>query len=293
MGDSKKTKKQLIDELEQLRKRIADFEATEIDHNKTSDNQRTTDKEYRDLEILNTITQAVHKSLELEDVYKIALDMTTDLENVDMVMIYLVDENRKEAVLQAQRNLSEDYIHRASKIPYPKGFTWKIINKGEIVNIENIQKDPNIGPAGRDLGHHGVLGIPITLEEKVIGVIFFLSYKERAFDKQELSLLSSIGDQIALAIAKAKLYRELTRKSRYEEIIRSVTQSIHQSINLQDVLENAAEAMNKNIDIASNVAIFMAEGKEAVLKSYKGFPRWFMNRLKKSPILKDLPGKQS
>jgi len=66
MGDFNKTKKQLISELEQLRKRIADFEATEIDHNKVSDNQRKTDKKYRDLEILNTITQAVHKSLELE-----------------------------------------------------------------------------------------------------------------------------------------------------------------------------------------------------------------------------------
>jgi len=119
MGDSKKTKKQLIDELEQLRKRIADFEATEIDHNKTSDNQRKTDKKYRDLEILNTITQAVHQSLELEDVYKIALDMTTDLENMDMVMIYLVDENSKEALLQVSRNVSEDYIHRAGTIPYP------------------------------------------------------------------------------------------------------------------------------------------------------------------------------
>ncbi len=155
MGDSKKTKKQLIDELEQLRKRIADFEATEIDHNKTSDNQRKTDKKYRDLEILNTITQAVHKSLELEEIYKIALDKVVELENVDFVVIYLVDEDRKEAVIQAQVNLSEDYIRRATKIPYPKGVTWKIINTGEVINIENIQKDSNVGPAGRDIGHHG------------------------------------------------------------------------------------------------------------------------------------------
>ena len=155
MGDSKKTKKQLIDELEQLRQRTADFEATEIDHNKVSDNQHKTDMEYRDSEILNTITQAVHKSLELEEVYKIALDKVVELENVDFVVIYLVDEDRKEAVLQAQMNLSEDYIRRATKIPYPKGVTWKIINTGEVINIENIQKDSNVGPAGRDIGHHG------------------------------------------------------------------------------------------------------------------------------------------
>ena len=30
----------------------------------------------------------------------------------------------------------------------------------------------------------------------------------------------------------------------------------------------------------------MAEGKEAVLKSYRGFPDWFMKRLKKIPYPK-------
>jgi GAF domain-containing protein len=128
--------------------------------------------------------------------------------------------------------------------------------------------------------------VPISLEEKVIGVIWFSSYKERAFDKQDLELLSSIGDQIAVAIAKSKLYEELSKKNHYEEIIKSVTRSVHQSINLQDVLENAVEAMNKNIDIASNVAIFMAEGKEAVLKSYRGLPDWFIKRLKSIPYPK-------
>ena len=212
--------------------------------------------------------------------------MTTDLENVDMVMIYLVDDDRKEAVLQAQMNLSEDYIRRASRIPYPKGTTWKIINTGEIVNIEDIQKDPDIGSAGKYLGHHGVLGIPLALEQKVIGVIWFSSYKERKFDDGDVELLSSVGNQIAIAIEKAKLYRELSKKNRYEKIISILTQSIHQSINLQEVLENAVEAMNENIDVASNVTIYMAEGKEAVLKSYRGFPRRFTKRLKTIPYPK-------
>src|SRR3990170_3006539 len=163
----------------------------------------------RDLEILNTITQAVHQSLDLEGIYKIALDMVTAMEDVDMAVIYLVDDDRKEAVLQAQRNFPEDYIRRAGRIPYPKGITWKVINNGEIVNIEDVQKDPDIGPAGRDLGHHSILGVPITLDRVVIGVTWFLSYKARQFNEQEVELLSSIGNQIAIAIAKAKLYRNL------------------------------------------------------------------------------------
>jgi len=235
-------------------------------------------KRNKDLEILNTITQAVHQSLDLEDVYKIALDMVTSMENVDMAMIYLVDETRKDAILQASRNVPENYISRARRIPYPKGITWKVINTGEIINVEDAQKDPNIGPAGRDLGHHGILGTPITLEGKVMGVVWFISYRERQFNKQEVDLLSSIGNQIAIAIAKAKLYRELSKKNQYETIISTVTQSVHRSINLQEVLENAVEAISKNIDGADHVAIYLAEGEEAVLKAHRGLTDQYSDR---------------
>ena len=177
----------------------------------------------KNLEILNTVTQAVHKSHDLDEVYNIALDMATELENVDIACIYLVDRSRKEAVLQAHRNLPEEYIRGAQRIPYSSGITWEVINSGKILNIENIQMNPKIGQAGKKLGHLAVLGIPITSDEGAIGVIWFSSYKERTFGDHTVALLTSIGDQIATAIYKAKLYRDVARKSRYEEIIRTVT----------------------------------------------------------------------
>src|ERR671925_170017 len=102
-----------------------------------------------DLEILISLIQVVHKSSNVEEIYSVALDSVIELENVDMAMIYLVDEEKREAVLQAHRNLPEDYIKRAGRIPYPRGLTWNIINTGKMLNIEDIQKDPDISPADR------------------------------------------------------------------------------------------------------------------------------------------------
>ena len=257
------------------------------------------DKRSRDLGIINTINQAVHKSLDLQEIYSIALDSVTELENVDMAMIYLVDENTNEAVIQAYRNVPEDYLKRASRIPYPRGITWKLINTGLVTNIEDVQKDPDIGPAGRDLGHHSILGIPILQNGKSIGVIWFLSYKERKFDEREVNLLSSLGTQIAISIAKANLYRELTKKKRYEEIISAVAKSVHQSINLQEVLENAVESMSKNIDRADNVSLYLVEredigdlrGVEAVLMAYRGYTDRNVDRIRRIPYPKDFTWK--
>ncbi len=184
----------------------------------------------RNLEILTSLIQAVHKFSNLEEIYKVALDSITELENVDIVMIYLVDEQKREAVLKAHRNLSEDYIRRAERIPYPKGITWKVISTGRVINIEDIQKDPDLGPAGRDLGHHGVLGIPIFLEENVIGVIWFMSYKEHDFNQREVNLLSALGDQIAIAISKAKIFEEMKQQTQELRVLYETLKSAQERL---------------------------------------------------------------
>jgi GAF domain-containing protein len=213
-----------------------------------------------DLEILTSIIQAVHNSSDLEEIYRVALDSVMELENVDMVMIYLVDEGRREAVLRAQRNVPEDYIRRASRIPYPKGITWKVINTGRMLNVEDAQKDPDIGPAGRDLGHHSLLGIPIFLEEKVIGVIWFLSYKERKFDEREVSLLSTLGNQIAIAIAKAKLYSDLIQKNKHLKILTDIARTVHQSLDLKQIYEVVLDA-TKDLEFINLIAVFGGGGR--------------------------------
>lgn len=232
----------------------------------------------KNLEILNIITKAVHGSNDLEEVYEIALDLVTELDNVDTAFIYLVGKDREEAVLQAHRNLPEDYLHNARRIAYPGGATWKVINTGRVLNIDNVQIDPIVGLAGSKLGHHGMLGIPIVSEGEVIGVIWFLSYKERRFEREEIDLLTSIGNHIAIAIGKAKLYKDLARRSRYEEIVRTVIQNVHSSIDLQEVLENAVQSMRENIESVDNVAIYMVEGEAAVLKAHRGLTDSFIER---------------
>lgn len=54
-----------------------------------------------DLKILNSLIQVVHKSSNLEEIYNVALDSVMELENVDMAAIYLVDEEKREAVPEA------------------------------------------------------------------------------------------------------------------------------------------------------------------------------------------------
>jgi diguanylate cyclase (GGDEF)-like protein/PAS domain S-box-containing protein len=67
-----------------------------------------------------------------------------------------------------------------------------------------------------------------------------------------------------------KNLEELSKKSKYESSISRITRSVHQSIDLQEVMEHAVASIRKNIDLVDAIAIYLVEGKEAVLKSHRG-----------------------
>jgi DNA-binding CsgD family transcriptional regulator len=64
------------------------------------------------------------------------------------------------------------------------------------------------------MGHHRGLGIPIILKGIVMGVIWLASYKKGKFSEHEIELNVSIGKNIGIAIAKAKLYEEMEERVR-------------------------------------------------------------------------------
>lgn len=73
-------------------------------------------------------------------------------------------------------------------------------------------------------------------------------------------------------------FAQLSKKNRYETIISTITRSVHQSLSLEDVLENAVDTMSSNINNVDAIAIYLAEGGEAVLRAYRGFPDWYIER---------------
>ncbi len=81
--------------------------------------------------------------------------------------------------------------------------------------------------------------------------------------------------------------RKLNKKCRYETIVRTITQHVHKSINIQEVFENAVDAIHKNVLGAKNVSIHIIEDGSAVIKAYRGYPARFIDRIKIIPYPKD------
>ncbi|MGW7312175.1 helix-turn-helix domain-containing protein [Streptomyces sp. NPDC054854] len=81
----------------------------------------------------------------------------------------------------------------------------------------DYQSDPRFrhtGPIDRAVGEeelHAILGVPLRLGPKVIGVLFAADRNPREFSAREVALLSSLADHAAIAIDGARLLEETRR----------------------------------------------------------------------------------
>lgn len=160
------------------------------------------------LELLNDAVEVINSASGLNEIYEKVLDSIIRIDNLDKTAIFLVDEKKGEAVLQAERNLPELFIQRARNIPHPQGIVWKLINQGRILHIKDVGNDPDSSPADRMIGNRALLGIPVLLKGKSAGTVCFLSSGEDGFDESEMTLLTLLGSNIAMAISKIMMSEE-------------------------------------------------------------------------------------
>ena len=79
---------------------------------------------------------------------------------------------------------------------------------------------------------------------------------------------------------------DLAKVNRYATVINTVTQAVHKTIDLPMVMENAVEALSRNMDAVNNIGIYLREGGEAVMHAHRGYPDWFVERVRTIPFPK-------
>jgi signal transduction histidine kinase/DNA-binding NarL/FixJ family response regulator len=83
------------------------------------------------------------------------------------------------------------------------------------ITIANVQTEPRT-KSHEIFGKQGLfsyLGIPLIAKGKSLGVLGFFSKKEHRFSDQEISFLSTLADQAAIAIQNSQLHEEMKQQA--------------------------------------------------------------------------------
>ncbi|HEX8145099.1 MAG TPA: ATP-binding protein [Pyrinomonadaceae bacterium] len=168
----------------------------------------------RRLEGVQLITEAALAHLSVSDMIDDILTRIREILHVDTVAILLVEEQAHEVVAWAGKGLEEE-VELGVRIPIGKGFAGRIIAEGRPIIIDDIDRAYVHNPLLREKGLKSLLGVPLMVEGRPIGVVHIGTLSPRLFNHEDTRLLQLIADRLALAIDHARIY-EVERQARAE-----------------------------------------------------------------------------
>ena len=167
---------------------------------------------------LQQVTDAALSYLPLDRLLDELLVRVREILGVDTAAILLLSEDGRQLVARAAKGLEEE-VERGVRIPVGRGFAGRIAAEREPVRIEDTANADIYNPILREKGLVSLLGVPLLVEGRVIGVLHVGSLTSRLFDDTDSDLLQRAADRAALAI-NARMYER--QRGLSEEIQRSL-----------------------------------------------------------------------
>ena len=162
------------------------------------------------LRTINAVTAIVTGSLELEQILNSALDKVLEVAKVRAGSIYLLDMGTQELILAAYRGLSLGFAREAARFELGESLTGWVGQSGEPIVVDDLLQEPRLmtSLASKE-GMRSFMAVPLKSRDKVLGVMNLADSQNHLFTSQDLQLLTSIGNQIGVAVENARLYQNM------------------------------------------------------------------------------------
>jgi PAS domain S-box-containing protein len=161
------------------------------------------------------VTDTALPHLRLDDLLGELLGRVREVLSADTVVILLLNDAGTELVVRAAHGLEEE-VKQGVRVPVGQGIAGRIAARGTMV-IDDVGAAAIVSPVLRDKGLRAILGTPLVVDGRGIGVVHVGRLSSRPFFPEEIRLLQLVADRIATAIDRSRLFEAEQRARRDAE----------------------------------------------------------------------------
>lgn len=107
------------------------------------------------------------------------------------------------------------------------------------------------------------VALPLTVGDRLIGVLVCLSRRPDAFSGADFEILQTLADQAAVAIESCRLFEQQQSLLRLEELVLSLSTKAHRSLRAEDILESTAVELGRALGARRAVVRLHGGGPES------------------------------
>jgi PAS domain S-box-containing protein len=177
-----------------------------------------------ELTALSEVSRAVSSTLDLETVLSTIVSRAVDLSAAHGGLIYEYDEATETFTIRGSHGLDPELgdVIRASPIRVGEGVAGQAAARRVPVQVPDVLDAalyglPRVRAVFARLGYRALLGVPLLVEERIVGVLNVWRREPGLFGPDVVRLLQTFAAQSVLAIQNARLFRETQRQKQYSE----------------------------------------------------------------------------
>ena len=222
----------------------------------------------KEITALYEVTTAVNQSLAPKDIADAVIAKITEIFSFDSTRVFLFNDDTEELELRASFEVDPKYKTRVRTFKLGQGVIGSVAASGEPMIFEDIRTDLRYAAlsttkATRNAELSFFAVFPIKTQSRIFGAILFNAHSPRKLTSDEIRLLTSMSEQLAVAVEKAGLFRQSETRSQQLSVLNTIGTAVSQSLNLDVVLKQAIEKMIEalNFDASWIYILDSSEGK--------------------------------
>jgi PAS domain S-box-containing protein len=187
------------------------------------------------LELLNDIGGQVAATLHLDSVLTQAARLVQRRFGYHHVAVFTVDRQQQELVMRASAGDLGHLFPQGHRLALGQGMVGWVGEHGQMLLANDVEAEPRYVNLYPDvLATRAELSMPIQVAGRVLGVLDVQSPQRNVFDENDVLVIKTLADQIAVAIENARLYeatqRELAERKRAEQALQELNLTLEEHV---------------------------------------------------------------
>ena len=158
------------------------------------------------IEALTLISKAITSDQYIEDILRLIVIVTAKVMNSEVCSLWLLDEKSKSLTIRATQSIDSDYIKERS-VKLGEGVVGYVAQHNTTYVVKNVLDEPRFKEKelARKMGLVSMLSVPMSVKDRVIGVINCYTSVPHEFTETEKNLFTTVANQSAVAIFNTEL----------------------------------------------------------------------------------------
>jgi signal transduction protein with GAF and PtsI domain len=158
------------------------------------------------IEALTIISRAITSDQYLEDILRLIVLVTAEAMNSKVCSLWLLDDKTQSLTIRATQSINREYLKKRS-LKVGEGVVGFVAQHNKPYLCPDVLEDSLFKEKAlaRKMGLISMLSVPMSVRERVIGVINCYTSVPHHFTETEQNLFTTVANQAAVAIFNTEL----------------------------------------------------------------------------------------